>query len=100
MHGFAARIADVERTTTAMFEAIERQRQATQDMDTHVGAAVQDAQATSTQVTAVANALGTTTQVADAVRASTQAVRDQVGHLEGVTAAFLRDLPADTARVA
>jgi len=100
MHGFAARIADVERTTAAMFEAIARQRQATQAMGTDVDAAVQDAQATTTQVTAVADAVGTTTGVADAVRASTQAVRDQVGQLGTVTAAFLRDLPSDTARVA
>jgi methyl-accepting chemotaxis protein len=100
MRGFATRIADVERTTAAMFEAIERQRQATQAMGTHVDAAVQDAQAATTQVTAVADAVGTTTGVADAVRASTQAVRDQVGQLGAVTAAFLRDLPGDASRAA
>ncbi len=100
MHGFAARIADVERTTTAMFEALARQREATQAMGTHIEAAVQDAQDATTQVTAVADAVGTTTGVADAVRASTQAVRDQVGQLGAVTAAFLRDLPSETARAA
>jgi methyl-accepting chemotaxis protein len=100
MRGFAARIADIERTTSAMVEAIERQRQATRAMDVNVGAAVQDAQSATTQVTAVADALGTTMTVADEVQASTQAVRDQVGLLGDVTAAFLRDIHAGSARAA
>ncbi|TXM64523.1 hypothetical protein FV218_22080 [Methylobacterium sp. WL69] len=100
MRGFAARIADVERTTAAMVEAIERQRQATQAMDVNVGAAVQDAHTATAQVSAVAEALGTTTFVADEVQASTQAVRDQVGLLGNVTAAFLRDLHTGPARAA
>nr|USU34456.1 methyl-accepting chemotaxis protein [Methylobacterium sp. OTU13CASTA1] len=100
MRGFATRIADVERTTSAMFEAIERQRAATRAMDANVGAAVEDAQSATTQVTAVAAALGTTTAVADEVQTSTRAVRDQVVLLEDVTAAFLRDLHAESAKAA
>ncbi|KQP30954.1 methyl-accepting chemotaxis protein [Methylobacterium sp. Leaf100] len=100
MRGFAARIADVERTTSAMFEAIERQRAATRAMDANVGAAVEDAQSATTQVTAVAAALGTTTAVADEVQTSTRAVRDQVVLLEDVTAAFLRDLHAESTQAA
>ncbi|CAA2145149.1 methyl-accepting chemotaxis protein [Methylobacterium bullatum] len=100
MRGFAAQIADVERTTVAIVEAIERQRRATQAMDINVGAAVQDAQSATAQVSAVAEALATTTVVADEVQASTQAVRDQVGLLGTVIAAFVRDLHTGQARAA
>ena len=94
MQGFAGRMAEIERATTAMAGAIGAQREAIGAMDVEVGAALEDAEAAAKQVASVSRSVGATTAVASEVEVSTAAVRLQVETLCGVTAAFVRDLDA------
>ncbi|KQT09827.1 hypothetical protein ASG40_08750 [Methylobacterium sp. Leaf399] len=94
MRAFATRIGDVERTAGAMVEAIDRQRAATRAMGTDIEAALDDARAATTQVTAVSQALGTTEAAIGDVQGSADAVHRQVEILREVTAGFVRDLDA------
>lgn len=92
MRAFAGRIADVERATGAIGEAVARQREAMESMNSQVSATVDEASSAAEHVGAVSRVLGTTTTVADDVQASTAAVREQVEVLRSVTSAFVASL--------
>ncbi|GEO98102.1 chemotaxis protein [Methylobacterium haplocladii] len=98
MHAFAGRIADIERATSAIVEAVARQRDAMVSMDANVHATVQEAGAAVEHVGAVSRVLGTTTDVAGEVQASTAAVREQVEVLRSVTSDFVKNLDAAAVR--